>query len=636
MYQLSAYINTLSGEKRTLFVDTVQTDCNGVIAVSISGVSKLPINGEFGAAIEFEIPGMKRFMANTRHSEFWCSPAFGNTYSQIPDETQGFLYEKENGEFGVILPIVSEQYKCVLCGGEDKVCAKLFSWYDKLFKVEGLAFVYAEGKNPYELLKNCAKEAVKLLNNGLKTIEERDYPELFTYLGWCSWDAFAIGVTEDDIVAKCDEFSKKEIPVKWIVLDDMWGDVRDFRGRSYNSRGEMIELMYSSKLYSKEAAPERFPNGLKGVIDKAKDFGMKVGMWLPTTGYWRGIDPDGELYKDVKDYLIQADNGIYVPDYKQQNAYMYYDHFNSFFRKCGAEFVKIDNQSMSRRFYKGKVPVGVAAREFHNAMEASVCQNFSGQMINCMGMASEDMFNRSNSPIIRCSDDFLPENKAWFTKHIMQCSYNTLIHGQFYYCDWDMWWTDDAQGVKNSILRAISGGPVYVSDKLGRSKKELLLPLVLSDGKVLMCDRPAMPTADCLTVDAKTSKKIFKLQNICGYGGVIAAFNLDENEDAVCGSISPSDIDGLSGERFAIYEHFTKELIVLNKDEQFEITLNNADEFKLYVIVPLENGFGVIGRCDKYISPKTVKEVSHNNIELFEDGEYAYVENEKLVIKNKK
>jgi hypothetical protein len=94
----------------------------------------------------------------------------------------------------------------------------------------------------------------------------------------------------------------------------------------------------------------------------------------------------------------------------------------------------------------------------------------------------------------------------------MQCSYNTLIHGQFYYCDWDMWWTDDAQGIKNSILRAISGGPVYVSDKLGRSKKELLSPLVLSDGKVLMCDRPAMPAADCLTVDAKTSKKIFSWQ----------------------------------------------------------------------------------------------------------------------------
>ena len=634
MYNLTAYINTTNGDKRTIFVDTKQENVNGVTAVHIRGVSKLPIDGEFGAAIEFEIPGLKRWMANTRHSEFWCSPDFGAEYKDIPDETQGFIYEKEDGKFGVIIPVVSESYKCVLCGTEDKICAKLFSWYDKLFKVEGLAFVYAEGNNPFSLLNECAKTAAELLNNGVKIREERVYPEIFKYLGWCSWDAFAIGVTEDDIVAKCSEFKEKDIPVKWIVLDDMWGHVTDFYDREYSSRGEMIELMYSSKLYSKEADPKRFPNGLAGVISKAKEFGMKVGMWLPTTGYWRGIDPDGDLFKDVKDYLIQADNGIYVPDYNQQNAYMYYDHFNSFFRKCGAEFVKIDNQSMSRRFYKGKAPVGKVASSFHNAMEASVGQNFSGQMINCMGMASEDMWNRSISPVIRCSDDFLPENKAWFTKHIMQCSYNTLIHGQLYYCDWDMWWTDDAQGVKNSVLRAVSGGPVYVSDKLGRSKKELLLPLVLSDGKVLMCDRPAMPTADCLTEDARSSGKIFKVQNICGDAGVIAAFNLDENENTVCGNISPADIDGLKGERFAVYEHFSKEMVILNKNESFDLKLENADEFKLYVIVPLENGFGVIGRTDKYISPKTVKEVFQNNIELFEDGEFAYVENEKLVIKN--
>jgi len=246
MYNLTAYINTVNGDKRTIFVDVVQKTVDNVVLVNISGVSRFPVDGEFGAGIEFKIPNLKRWMANTRHSEFWCSPAFGEKYADIPDETQGFIYEKDNGEFGVILPVVSEKYKCVLCGAEDAVCAKLFSWYDKLFDVEGLAFVYAEGENPFELLIKCAKTAAEQLNNGIKTREERVYPEIFKYLGWCSWDAFAIGVTEDDIVDKCEEFKDKEIPVKWIVLDDMWGHVKDFYGREYSSRGEMIELMYSS------------------------------------------------------------------------------------------------------------------------------------------------------------------------------------------------------------------------------------------------------------------------------------------------------------------------------------------------------------------------------------------------------
>ena len=29
-----------------------------------------------------------------------------------------------------------------------------------------------------------------------------------------------------------------------------------------------------------------------------KEKGYKVGMWHPTTGYWMGIDPDGDLYKE--------------------------------------------------------------------------------------------------------------------------------------------------------------------------------------------------------------------------------------------------------------------------------------------------------------------------------------------------
>lgn len=633
MYELTAYINTVSGEKRTLFVDVTQKSIDDVTAVYIDGVSKLPINGEFGAGIEFEIPSLKSWMANYRHNEFWCSPAFGEKYSDIPDETQGFIYEKNDGSFGVVLPVVSENYKCVISGTENAVRAKLFSWYDKMFSISGLAFVYCEGENPFELIKKCADVAARLINNGVKTRNDRTYPETFEYLGWCSWDAFAIGVTEEDILAKCREFKEKGIPVKWIVLDDMWAYVRDFYEREYNSRGKMIELMYSSKLYSLEADPKRFPNGLKGLIEKVNELGFKVGIWFPTTGYWRGVDPDGDLFKDVSKYLIQTDNGMYVPDYKQQNAYMYYDYFNSFLRKCGAEFVKIDNQSMTRRFYKGKAPIGKIASQFHNAMEASVGQNFSSRMINCMGMASEDMWNRSQSPVIRCSDDFLPENRAWFVKHIMQCSFNTLVHGQFYYCDWDMWWTDDGQALKNSILRAISGGPIYVSDKLDRSIKELLSPLVLDDGRVLMCDRPAMPSRDCLTSDPRKSGRIFKLQNICAHGGVIAAFNLDENENEVSGCISPKDIDGLSGERFAIYEHFSREMVVLNKDECFDLKLKDADDFRLYVIVPMNNGFGVIGRVDKYISPKTVKNPTQN-IELVENGEYAYIENEKLIFKN--
>ncbi len=623
-----SYLHTAEGG----FLVNTRTESHGnVHAVYIDGISNSKIDSDFGAGIDFTVEGAESWMADFRHSEFWCRPEFGTAFGSVPDETQGLVCKLKNGSFQVILPVVSEQYKCVLCGkNETEITAKLFSWYDHLLNCKALAFLYAEGENPAQLFEECAKVGLKLLGTGYRTREQRRYPEIFEYLGWCSWDAMEIRVNENDLLRKCQEFKEKNIPVKWAIIDDMWAEVHDFYDRKYDNRPEMFRLMHSSKLYSFKADPKRFPNGLKHCIDNMKEYGMTVGMWHPTTGYWVGADPEGEIYRDYKDCLIQTADGRFIHNYEKGDAYTFYSAFHDYLRQSGAEFIKIDNQSMTRRFYKGLAPVGEVARQFHDAMEASVGQHFDNNMINCMGMASEDMWNRSVSPISRCSDDFLPENSDWFTKHILQCSYNCLVQGSFYYCDWDMWWTDDGQAIKNSVLRAVSGGPIYVSDQLERSNREVLMPLVLEDGRILRCDRPAVPTKDCITVNPVNSGKIFKVQNICGDSGVIAVFNLDEHDGAVTGTLSPDEAEGICGEEFAVYEHFSKELHILKAGEKLDITLKDRSEFKLYVIVPMKDGFAAIGRTDKFISPKTVKSVCDGAAELVEDGPYAVVVNGKL------
>lgn len=59
---------------------------------------------------------------------------------------------------------------------------------------------------------------------------------------------------------------RKKIPVKWVIIDDMWAEVHDFYGMEYKDRTEMFRLMHSSKLSSFNADPIRFPNGLKNVL----------------------------------------------------------------------------------------------------------------------------------------------------------------------------------------------------------------------------------------------------------------------------------------------------------------------------------------------------------------------------------
>ena len=643
MYNLEVTLHHYKGEKRSkgsfnnysetqelVLLETEEID--GVSCVSVNAVSEHSLDPDCGVEIDIELE-CKEYVADYMYSEFWCKPHFGTDLAKVPEETQALIYKKADGTFGVILPVVNDNYRCTLCGKNKKtVTARLASCYTGLASCIGLAFVYAEGELVAELMERCVRVALKVLDNGIPHRSERRYPEMFEYLGWCSWDSMQIRVDHKGLVEKCEEFKEKNIPVKWAIIDDMWAHVTDFYGREYDDFMSMVAIMHASALHDFKPDPIRFPEGLASVVDDIRSYGISVGMWLPTTGYWRGIEPDSPAYAKLKDYLIETDDGIYVPDWQEYKSYMYYKTLHEYFVRSGVEFVKIDNQSMYNRFYNRLAPIGKASREFHNGMEASVGAHFDNCMINCMGMSSEDMFNRRVSSISRCSDDFKPENREWFAKHILQCSYNSLIQGQFFWCDWDMWWTDDGQAEKNSLIRAISGGPVYVSDMIGRSNAEILAPLATADGKILRCDRPAVPTADCTCTDPTTNGEGFKLQNICGDSGVVAVYNLDGKNKSVKATVSPSDVDELSGDKFVIYEHFSREFAIVDYDTKTEVVLKDNDDYKLYIIVPYVDGFAPIGRIDKYISPKTIKYVHGRDICLTEAGPYAYVADGELVI----
>ena len=241
-----------------------------------------------------------------------------------------------------------------------------------------------------------------------------------------------------------------------------------------------------------------------------------------------------------------------------------------------------------------------------------------------MGMASENMFNRPSGAVSRCSGDFQPENREWFIRHILACSYNSLIQGMFYWSDWDMWWSDDEQAKKNSVLRAISGGPIYVSDKIGRSRPEIFEPLCYSDGRILRPENPAIPTKDCLVSDPETNGKIFKVKNTYAKGGVIAAFNLDHENKPVSGTVSVADL-GCGCREVAVYEHFSGDVTILKDGEALEVTLNDHDDFRLYTIVPVENGVAVLGLIDKFNSPMAVSGGFDGVYDLHEGGEFAFV-----------
>ena len=308
MFTYCARLRTVEGDEVNDRIRiTEERQPSGVVSVSVSALARPrsqtmgTIHPELGLLVELETDAViEAYMANYRSSEFWCAPAFGADVSTIPDETQLLLCRLKGGEYLVLLPVVNEKYKSVICGTpEGRIAVRCFSRYSRLYDCRGLSFLYARGTHPHTLIETCVREALRLLNNGTKHRTERRYPEVMEYLGWCSWDSMQIRVNEEGILEKCEEFKTKRIPVKWAIIDDMWGEVRDFYGETYThctecyagipeslltlkARGYTLAVLSNKQdVYVKELVKILLPEGLVASAAGQTDLPKKPDPTVP-------------------------------------------------------------------------------------------------------------------------------------------------------------------------------------------------------------------------------------------------------------------------------------------------------------------------------------------------------------------
>lgn len=77
-----------------------------------------------------------------------------------------------------------------------------------------------------------------------------------------------------------------------------------------------------------------------------------------------------------------------------------------------------------------------------------------------------------------------PNGTFWLQGcHMVHCAYNSLWMGNFIHPDWDMFQSTHPCADFHAASRAISGGPIYVSDHVGKHNFELLKRLVCLTGR---------------------------------------------------------------------------------------------------------------------------------------------------------
>lgn len=534
--------------------------------------------------IAFTLGDLKpdKILGSYHDRAWWMMPNFVDRFEDIGYRNQGMLI-KNGSESIHLLGLCGDDFRGEMCPGGD-LC--LMSSMNGKFTLHGAFVTIAASEDPFDAVAINYRAAHDCGAIRIPLRDEREMPDVFNGFGYCTWDSFYENVSSEKIYQKLEEFRSKNIPVRWVLIDDGWMDTENGRLRGFG------------------ADREKFPEGLKAAVAKMKrEYGVeKVGVWHAFFGYWDGVADGSPLYEEQKQNLFRNETNRIIPAPDTEKAFRFWDAWHSYLRDCGIDFVKVDGQSFESFYFRDVMPTAEVCRRNHAALDRSVNKNFGGAVINCMGMDMENVFARTTA-ISRNSDDFYPNRQRGFIKHLCQNVYSAIWHAQIYFCDFDMWWSDHESAVQSGVLRAISGSAIYVSDELDRSRRETIIPTVEDDGTVMFCDLAALPTRDCVYTNCEDEKKLQKIWNKSGKAFAVAAFNVnqcDVTDEVVFKEVPCID----ANTEYVAYEYFTKKFQRVTANTSVSLTLpeNGVAVWSVYPVEHDSNGdYIMLGNTEKYV-----------------------------------
>ncbi|MCD8182534.1 MAG: glycoside hydrolase family 36 [Bacteroides sp.] len=451
----------------------------------------------------------------------------------------------------------------------------------------------------YTLLR---KSYVSLMTDSdVAALNKRDdkvYFEAFNYLGWCTWEHYHLDIDETKILSDIDAIEASGIPVRYVLIDD---------GHIASSNRRLTGL---------QPEQSRFPNGWKTIIErKQKDKIRWMGLWYSLSGYWEGIAPENDFPEKVKKVLYPYNNRL-LPGKSPENIQAFYHYYIHTLKEQGFDFLKIDNQAFTLPLYMGSTEVVRQAKDCNLALEEQTYRQQMGLM-NCMAQNVLNTDHTLYSAVTRVSIDYKKFDENMAKSHLFQSYTNTLLQGQTVWPDHDMFHScDSICGSLMARSKAISGGPVYLSDSPKEFVKENILPLIDENGKLFRPSAPAIPTPECILTNPLQSGKAYRVFAPTGKEAVsLICYNLNTNPKykKVTAIVCPSD--------YQLRNSFTKEdvpqaqhILLYDWERQTaeELTGNKEIELdgftdRLFHLCPIRNGWSVVGLQEKYLSPATVE-----------------------------
>jgi len=539
-----------------------------------------------------------------------CSEGYARRPSNYPRVREGMflLLKLRDGRYLAVVPIAgplsmswlyaNEQGRLVLnfgtLGTKPISCdAPLFAWcYSN--------DIYAASRRAWALAITCEPVAGSTYFR-----MNKQYPDVFRYLGWCSWEQYKWDISEDILAEGVEQIENSGLPVRYMLVDDGHLDRRDKKLRSFFPDAN------------------KFPHGWSKLLSMRKDDKIRwMGQWNTVSGYWFTVARDHRLGELINSNLI-ANNWMdgLVPANSRASCELFYKAHVGAVRAYGFDFIKIDGQSRNLCWYIGGDNAVEAAVNNQLGLEEAA-NDYSAGMINCMAHGLPCVFNTRYSAVTRCSIDYKVGKEARGKSHDM-------FHS-----------SDPAAGRIMAVSKAMSAGPVYLSDDPKKFVHEYIRPLCYQDGRLLRPIAPAAPLPDSVFLSPMRQMKPYRvIAPLKGGAAAVVVYNLyhPSPDQPLKATVGAGDYVHAScmiqpypgkwtvpAEGLFIYDRYARTGRKLDQDYCFE--LRGFDD-RLLHLCPITEGWAAIGRTDKFLSPAAVEIISVTpdelNLCLKESGPFA-------------
>ncbi|ETN44696.1 uncharacterized protein HMPREF1541_10366 [Cyphellophora europaea CBS 101466] len=509
---------------------------------------------ELAGKVLGKVRGQVRYMGLVRLEPYWL----GVQHSASQGGEEGFFDMSMDGllvcwllEDGRVLGVLAWAgegvYEVIRAGngGEVVVAARNDTTEEKGWGVlvgvgndlEGVvAGVMAEAKR-----RAVDGEEMKRLLSRVEEVGRREEwagEDWFDGLAYCTWNGLDMHRCDEKAVLEgLAKLDSEGVKIETFLLDDCWQSLGDHKIGSDGNEWAG---------WDKFEPNDNFPRGLKPLIDEIRSKHQNIksfGIWHALFGYWGCINPNGDIASNYKTRQIRTkvigniSRTAVIVD--PSDIDRFYDDLYAWLKGQGVDFVKTDVQHMLSMLEDAKDREEIPTA-YQRAWTTAVCKHFQGKAISCMSQTPQTMLHsllqdRTPKVMHRNSDDFYPDITDSNPWHIVVNAHNALLDRHLNVIpDWDMFQTSHPWSSYHAAARAISGGPILITDIPGRHDPELIAAMTAANpAGTLIALRPR-PAAVTDPWRRYADGELCKIGTGVGGGkgavGLLGVFNIVEGE----------------------------------------------------------------------------------------------------------